>query len=53
MNTNNNEPNKSNPGDEKKQTAPIAPSNPNEHKEKVVDKPGTPDPKIASPNKSS
>lgn len=53
MKTHNNEPNKSNHGDEKKQTAPNAPSNPNQHKEKVVDKPGTPDPKVATPSKSS
>jgi hypothetical protein len=51
---NNNESNKPNPsGEEKSHTAPVAPGNSNEQNEKVLDKPDTPDPKIASPNNKS
>jgi len=54
MNTNGDESNKSNPGDEQtSHTAPVAPGNSDEQSEKVLDKPDTPDPKIASPSSNS
>jgi hypothetical protein len=54
MNTNSNESNKPNPSDEKKShTAPIAPGNSNEQKEKVLDKPNIPDPKVAPPSNNA
>jgi len=54
MNTNSDESNKPNPGDEQKShTAPVAPGNSEEQKEKVLDKPDAPDPKIALPHNNA
>ena len=45
---------KHNSGDQQKhQAAPIAPSNPDERKKKVIDEPGAPEPKVAPLNHKS